>query len=230
MIYFMISTFLNYFRTFFRTGLVSLACLWLFSACSDISVANQNDTTDGNSRQKEHFKLQPFGNIPQSQVKLVAEALENYFNCDVKVQAAIDLPQSAWYAPRSRYRADSLLRVLHRNLEPEYDRAFGLTEKDISTTKPPHEDWGIMGLGSMPGSVCVVSTFRIKRGVNKAQFETRLKRVALHEVGHTMGLRHCENTKCLMRDANGKVATVDEEGDELCERCKVVVGKYLRID
>lgn len=180
--------------------------------------------------QTEKFKFQPFGDVPAAQVKLVADALEAYFDCEVTIQPAIDLPQSAWYAPRKRYRADSLLRFLHRNLEPEYDRAFGLTAKDISTTKEPHEDWGIMGLGSSLGKVCVVSTFRVKKGVGKKQFETRLKRVALHEVGHTMGLPHCPNNTCLMRDANGKVSTVDEEGDELCNQCKVAIAAHLRKD
>lgn len=207
--------------------LVFLMCLLLAASCSDGPESTGQEGERGHDR-TEMFKLQPFGDIPEAQVNLVVEAVEAYFDCKVTVVPAIKLPESAWYAPRKRYRADSLLRYLHRNLEPEYDRAFGLTTKDISTTKKPHEDWGIMGLGSYPGKVCVVSTFRIKRGVNQKQFETRLKRVALHELGHTMGLLHCDNKSCLMRDANGKVTTVDEEGDQMCKRCHYVVAKHLR--
>jgi archaemetzincin len=44
-------------------------------------------------------------------------------------------------------------------------------------------------------------------------------KVAVHEIGHTLGLPHCPTTGCLMEDAGGKVATVDGEFD-LCERCR----------
>ena len=56
---------------------------------------------------------------------------------------------------------------------------------DISTTKPPHDDWGSSGLGQSCQSA-VVSTFRLKKKArDSAQIEHRLKNTALHEVGHT---------------------------------------------
>jgi len=45
--------------------------------------------------------------------------------------------------------------------------------------------------------------------------------VALHEIGHNLGLPHCENDKkCMMNDARGTIKQVDAEKVWLCEKCK----------
>src|SRR6202000_1310347 len=108
----------------------------------------------------------------------------------------IQLPQSAYYSPRNRYRADSIISYLDR-----FGRAdtviIGLTAKDISMNKGNIKDWGIMGLGFQPGNACVISAFRL----SKSNLSEQLYKIALHELGHTQGLPHCKNKICYMRDA-----------------------------
>ena len=86
-----------------------------------------------------------------------------------------------------------------------------------------------MGLAFCPGKSCVVSPFRTFRGANSEKHKKeRLKKVFFHEFGHTLGLPHCENEKsCLMRDAGGKVSTVDETLD-FCLECKTQIISYLK--
>ena len=93
-----------------------------------------------------------------------------------------------------------------------------MTSVDISTAKPPNGDWGIFGLGQMPGKSCVVSDFRLhkKGGITSTE---RLGRVAIHEIGHTLGLDHCPTPKCTMSDAKGAMKTVDEETG-FCGLCR----------
>jgi archaemetzincin len=49
----------------------------------------------------------------------------------------------------------------------------------------------------------------------------KLFKVAIHELGHTQGLKHCPVNDCLMRDAEGK-DHLDEEKD-FCKKCKAVL-------
>ena len=98
-------------------------------------------------------------------------------------------------------------------------RLVGLTAVDISTTKGPHADWGILGLANVGGSVCVLSSFRCRRAAKSAAHaRVRFAKTAVHELGHTFGLDHCASDGCLMRDGDGTVLTTDTER-ELCPAC-----------
>jgi archaemetzincin len=133
--------------------------------------------------------------------------------------AAVPLPKEAYYAPRKRYRAEKLLDTLEKIIPTDGLRILGLTAVDISTTKEGNPDWGILGLATVDGKVCVISAFRTQRGVTAEQARIRLGKTAVHEIGHTLGLEHCPNPGCLMQDGHGSVLTTDGEYD-LCQRCR----------
>lgn len=66
----------------------------------------------------------------------------------------------------------------------------------------------------------MVSTFRLTRGASRDLFYRRLIKVVNHELGHTFGLPHCPNERCLMGDAKGTIVTVDRETGALCDQCR----------
>jgi archaemetzincin len=120
---------------------------------------------------------------------------------------------------KSRYRADLFLKFLTKRTK-KGSLTIGLTNTDISYTKKDKHgniisyDFGIIGLGLCPGNSCIASTFRL----NKAKKGLQLFKVAIHELGHTEGLKHCVNKNCYMRDAKGKNHTDDLSS--FCKTCK----------
>ncbi len=166
-------------------------------------------------------------------VEVVRSWLERTYALKVKVLDHMALPKRAYYKPRKRYRAEKLLEALDETLArpplpKDAWRIMGLTAVDISTSKPPYDDWGVMGLGELPGKASVLSVFRCRRGARSTEhaFE-RLGKVAVHELGHTLGLDHCPHRGCLMEDAEGKVVTLDRETG-FCEPCRQRLGAALR--
>ncbi len=167
--------------------------------------------------------VQPLGSVPAEELRAVADALRELYGFETPVLDEVDLPAEAWYEPRRRYRADRLLDFLDGRLPVGCDRIAGVTTKDISTTKGEIEDWGILGLAELPGAACVFSTFRCRRRVRDVPAVERLRRVAVHEVGHTLGLPHCPTYGCFMEDAGGKAETIDRE-TFLCDVCRERLG------
>jgi archaemetzincin len=165
--------------------------------------------------------IQPLGKGPnQTDIGFVAQSLSAFYRLRVQLLEPTPLPRGAFYPARGRYRAERLLDFLEPRLPKDGHRIVGLTEVDISTTKAPHEDWGILGLATLDGRAAVLSSFRCRRKAQSRQHaRIRFGKVAVHEIGHTLGLSHCPSRGCLMEDGGGSVLTSDREYD-LCARCR----------
>jgi archaemetzincin len=156
--------------------------------------------------------IQPFNDFTPELTNSVFAKLKE-INPNTILRTPIQLPKKAYYPPRNRYRADSLIKYLSNFVSAD-TVVIGLTNKDISTTKGDISDFGVMGLGYCPGNSCVVSTFRLA----KTNISEQFFKLAIHELGHTQGLPHCSNKICFMRDANGK--NVFNEEKDFCPSCK----------
>ena len=170
--------------------------------------------------------IQPMGHqLPPADVALVKNALEVFYGVKVEVMSRVPLPKAAFYPPRKRYRAEALLDFLRARKPDTAFRVLGLTGSDISTTKGAHKDWGVLGLATLDGTACVISSYRTRRrSTSRLNARQRLAKVAVHEIGHTFGLDHCPTEGCLMEDAKGSVLTSDREYD-LCPRCRHQIKK-----
>lgn len=176
----------------------------------------------------------PLGNgLRDPDVTFVKRCLEAFYDFRVDVLERQPLPNEAYYPPRKRYRAERLLAFLNAHAPPDAERIVGLTSVDISTTKGKVFDWGVLGLATIDGRVGVLSNFRCRRGTKTAMTALdRFGKVAVHEVGHTLGLEHCPTVSCLMEDAKGTVVTADREYD-LCPRCRerlAALGRAARVN
>lgn len=195
-------------------------------------------SVNGEKPKSRSIFIQPFEGILAEHVEEVRAALSNYYQTEVVVLEPVELPKETFTEVKTpRYRADKLLDWL-RDVRPEgCDHIIGLTHKDISTTKYEdwatrkikepawkYEDWGVFGLGFRPGPACVVSTYRLKKDVDDEKLRERLRKISCHEVGHNLGLAHCPNVFCFMRDAAESIRTVDLVNEALCEKCRSKIG------
>lgn len=154
----------------------------------------------------------PFGTFSGSMTTNIVYQLKMIFP-EVIPHKNLAFPANAYYNPRNRYKADSLIDYL-KTLVPAGHIAIGLSDKDISTKSGNYDDWGIFGLSEMPGKACVASTFRL----NSANLSGQFFKLVIHELGHSVGLDHCDVDTCLMRDANGKNTFATET--DFCIKCR----------
>ncbi|MBL0330786.1 MAG: Zn-dependent protease [Bacteroidetes bacterium] len=216
-----------------------LICVFFIFALLTSACHNNDNLPQGNSSfnfpigldNKIKVAILPFSGVDPTYSKLLKSEIELFYSCEVTVLKEHTLPAFAFYQPRNRYKADSLLKYLKLSLPKDYNLIIGITGTDISTKDDIHEDWGVFGLGFMGGPSCIISDFRLKKSaIDKKHLQQRIIKVALHELGHTLGLPHCTSSnKCLMKDANGTIKSVDEEEKQLCESCKIKLASFRTI-
>jgi len=194
-----------------------LFCLLVVFSCSEKKqkiIEKDKETT---------ILIQPFKDIETEKVNFIAKEIAKICP-NVRILKPIDFPENTYYKPRNRYRADSVISYLNKETKDGFI-TIGLTSKDISVTKGKIKDFGVMGLGFRPGKACVASDFRLNKQNSNEQFF----KVAIHELGHTQGLKHCPTKICFMRDAEGKNPTNEEK--EFCEKCKnVLISKNWKFN
>lgn len=192
---------------------VTKRCSLIYGMCFVLLLPGCNNPEPVNHQQTPvTIDIQPFSDAGTEQVAYVLREIKKIYP-KVELKTPVSIPDQAYYKARNRYRADSLLHFLNRNNRPGHV-IIALTKKDISWTKGAINDYGIMGLGLCPGNACVASTYRL----SKTNTNDQLYKIAIHELGHTQGLKHCPEKTCFMRDAEGK-----NHSDELkafCNSCK----------
>jgi archaemetzincin len=197
-----------------------LLLIILFASCqSDRHTKSQHDKKSKKDAYKPTIAILPFNDVNGNLIAELKSNIQKQLTADVFILNSAALPTTAFYKPRKRYIADSLLEFLDKTNLNKYEKIIGVTTKDISTKKGDIENWGILGLGNCPGEACVISSFRAGKNIVSAKiFLRRMTSLALHELGHTYGLQHCSSPVCLMKDAEGKMNL--DDGDTFCEKCK----------
>ena len=194
-------------------------------------LAVQRPSWAGEASQASLIVLQPLGStIPAAELEAVSTAIAAFYAVRVTLAAPLVLPKSAFYPKRQRYRAERLLDFLVAEGRKDARVTLGLTAVDISTTKAPYEDWGILGLATLDGGSAVLSSFRCqRRAKNAAHARARFAKTSVHELGHSFGIEHCPTPGCIMHDGEGSVLTTDTEHD-LCAdtRARLTSAGVLR--
>jgi len=81
----------------------------------------------------------------------------------------------------------------------------------------------VFGEAQLSGRCALVSTCRLHEefsglAPNNLLLRTRLKKEAIHELGHTLGLKHCFDWPCVMTSSHN-IARIDLKAPEFCPVC-----------
>jgi archaemetzincin len=164
--------------------------------------------------------IQPLGDVKDKYLQKVKKSVESFYGFKCVIKPKVSFTNDLLADSKTRYEALKILGKFRSR-----DNILIVTEKDIAIRNNQYPEWGVLGLGFRPGTVCVISTFRMKRNVSEERILDRLEKVSLHEIGHNLGLNHCtKDARCMMNDAKGTISTVDRELIYFCPNCKKLIG------
>lgn len=151
------------------------------------------------------------GDIASEPLEMVAPALRDAFGCAVEIAPPVALPPGAWSAERRQYLSTVILDALARSKKPESERLLGIADVDLYV---PGLNF-VFGESDSRRGVAVFSLARLHGP--EAVFRKRAATEAVHELGHTYGLSHCEDPHCVMWFSN-TLAETDRKGTRFCSR------------
>lgn len=173
--------------------------------------------------------LVPIGLVEESVLEALSEDLERVFMGQVRIVARMEIPANSYNSRRNQYQAPLFLAALRRGLDAgKKEKILGITDKDLYVQGLNF----VFGQAELPGVFAVISLARLHQSYydlpeDRDLFLKRVIKEAVHELGHTFGLKHCSNSDCVMFFSNSLYDT-DRKSNEFCPSCKSRVERLFR--
>jgi archaemetzincin len=170
------------------------------------------------------ISLVPVGRVDPGHLESLAQGLAARLRVACWIRPDGPDGEFAFNPVRGQYHSSEILKRLLQDPPSESWRILGVTDSDLYIPILTF----VFGEAQLGDVGALVSTHRLHPeyyGMPKdAQLlRERLLKEALHELGHTFGLRHCTNYLCVM-SASHSVERIDLKQADYCTACAGAAG------
>lgn len=155
----------------------------------------------------------------------LASRLQSIFRVDVSIaRAGIVDSDTAFDVSRRQYDSSRLMLSLVEAFPHTTGKLLGITSLDLYVPGLTY----VLGQAQFDGRCATISSHRLEQAfygfpANHRLLEERLQKEAIHQLGHTYGLFHCERYTCVMYPATA-VEEIDVRSIDFCPEC----GRLLK--
>lgn len=166
------------------------------------------------------LQLLPIGGLESGLLRRLAPAMANTFRVPCELLARPLDPAFSYHRERQQYHSSEILQAMQHRLEPTSWRVLAVADVDLYIPILTF----VFGEAQMGGPCAVVSTHRLRQEfyglpADPAALDQRLLKEAVHEIGHTLELTHCEDYECAMAPSHA-VEWIDLKESMLCSACQ----------
>ena len=169
------------------------------------------------------LKLLPIGDFDGRLLRELAPILANLFRVPTEVLALRLDPEFAYHGERQQFHSSEILQAMQHFVEPDSWRVLGITSVDLYIPILTF----VFGEAQVGGPCGLVSIHRLRQEFygllpDLDLLRQRLAKEAVHEIGHTLDLTHCEDYQCAMAPSHA-VEWIDLKESALCGTCQARV-------
>ena len=158
-------------------------------------------------------------------LKTLCEALQDVFQQECQIQSPVKPHIYGRSSGSSQYTGARLLESL-----PIQKGAVTLGVTGLDLSMIGHEY--TTGLADPSNQRAIIAVSRLQSQTasetNDEKFTDRVIKRAIHEIGHTLGLQHCEADKCVMQHSE-TVEDMDNKTHAYCPKCVETIEARVQV-
>jgi archaemetzincin len=170
----------------------------------------------------------PIGSVDPGILEHIAKCISIRCGLNCRISMRMENPRYAYNDTRCQYNSKLILKhLLDRSFQDSF-RLIGVTPVDLYVPILKF----VFGLAQIQGKCSIISLHRLyprfyDQPSNPDLLLARVEKTALHELGHTFGMTHCRDRRCVMY-SSVRIEDTDVKQPDFCPTCFELFQWYLK--
>lgn len=162
----------------------------------------------------------PIGEADQNTLESIARTLREIYGSETAIGDAVPIPEKTYNRRRQQHHSTRILKALETLKREGHDIVLGVIDRDLYV---PELNF-VFGEADVLARIAVIGLPRLRQEYyglepDRDLFLLRAAKEAIHETGHTCGLGHCPDPRCIMYFSNS-LRDTDAKEPGFCVACR----------